>query len=123
MSEGPSNMREILNKSLKILQHMFLHLVGSVGHVVHSGVFGPRNIDALFLCSGGTYTDSTKTAPGDLTPKLCFCFRSDLRVTYRIPMHLSCATSTHYFSCVGGPGVVSTKSVFGHLTPDLCLCI
>jgi hypothetical protein len=123
MSEGPSNMREILNKSSKNLQHVFLHPVGSVGHVVHSSVFGPRNIDALFLCSGGTCMDSTKSVSGHLTPKLCFCFQSDLRVTYRIPVHLSRATSTHYFSCVGGPGAVSIKSVLGHLTPDLCLCI
>jgi hypothetical protein len=28
---------------------MFLNLVESVGHVVHSGPFGARNIDALFF--------------------------------------------------------------------------
>jgi hypothetical protein len=26
-----------------------LHPVGSVGHIMHSGVFGPQNIDALFV--------------------------------------------------------------------------
>jgi hypothetical protein len=28
---------------------VFLHLVGSVGHVVHYSAFGARNIDALFF--------------------------------------------------------------------------
>jgi hypothetical protein len=28
---------------------VFLHPVGSVAHVVHSGVFGQRNVDVLFL--------------------------------------------------------------------------
>jgi hypothetical protein len=28
---------------------VFLHLVGSAGHVVHSSVSGERNVDALFF--------------------------------------------------------------------------
>jgi hypothetical protein len=28
---------------------LFLHPVGSVGHVVHSGASGVRNVDALFF--------------------------------------------------------------------------
>jgi hypothetical protein len=31
------------------VEHVFLHLVGSEGHIVHSGVFGMRNVDALFF--------------------------------------------------------------------------
>jgi hypothetical protein len=30
-------------------EHVVLHLVGSVGHVVHSGASGPRNVEALFF--------------------------------------------------------------------------
>jgi hypothetical protein len=30
----------------------FLHLVGSVGHVVHATTFGARNINALFFMLG-----------------------------------------------------------------------
>jgi hypothetical protein len=28
---------------------VFLYLVGSAGHVVHSSAFGPRNVNALFF--------------------------------------------------------------------------
>jgi hypothetical protein len=28
---------------------VFLHLVGSADHIIHSGALGARNIDALFL--------------------------------------------------------------------------
>jgi hypothetical protein len=30
-------------------EHVFLHPVGSAGHVVHSGASGVRNVDALFF--------------------------------------------------------------------------
>jgi hypothetical protein len=51
---------------------VFLHLVGCAGHIVHSGASTLRNIDALFSCSGGTCTDSTKSASGHVMPNLCF---------------------------------------------------
>jgi hypothetical protein len=31
---------------------VFLHPLGFAGHIVHSGVFGPRHIDALFFMLG-----------------------------------------------------------------------
>jgi hypothetical protein len=33
----------------RYIKLVFLHLVGSMDHVVHSGEYGAQNIDALFL--------------------------------------------------------------------------
>jgi hypothetical protein len=33
-------------------KHVFLHSVGSTGHIVHSHVFRERNVDALFFMLG-----------------------------------------------------------------------
>jgi hypothetical protein len=52
---------------------VFLHPVGSAGHVVHSGASGPRNIEALFSWSGGPSTDSLKSTSRHITPNLSFC--------------------------------------------------
>jgi hypothetical protein len=38
--------------------HVFLHLMGSVGHIVHSSACVVRNVDALFLRPGGIGMDS-----------------------------------------------------------------
>jgi hypothetical protein len=60
---------------------VFLHTVGSAGHIVLSGAAGPRNIVTLSFFSDGTGTVSTKSTPGHVTVNLCFCIRWDLRVT------------------------------------------
>jgi hypothetical protein len=52
---------------------VFLHPVGSTGHVVHCVVFGAST--HYFLCSGGTGKNSTKSATGHVMPNLCFFFR------------------------------------------------
>jgi hypothetical protein len=39
---------------------LFLHPMGYVGHVVHFGASGGRNIDTLFFLLGGIGMDSTK---------------------------------------------------------------
>jgi hypothetical protein len=48
---------------------LFLHPVGSAGHVVHSG---HETSTHSFLCSTGTATDSTKSVPGHVMPNFLF---------------------------------------------------
>jgi hypothetical protein len=59
-------------------ERVFWHPVGSAGHVVHFSASRPRNVDALFLCSDMTCTDSTKGAPRHVMLNLGFCIRRDL---------------------------------------------
>jgi hypothetical protein len=59
---------------------LFLQLVGSAGHVVHSGASRAQLIDVLFSCSGGTGSGSTKSALGHVIMELCSCIRWDLLV-------------------------------------------
>jgi hypothetical protein len=51
---------------------VFLHPVGSTGHVVHSGAFGAGNVDALFFMLGWLGVVSVKSVLGHVTPNLCF---------------------------------------------------
>jgi hypothetical protein len=60
---------------------VFLHLVGSAGHVVQSDVSAGKRSMHYFSYSCGTGMDFTKSAPGHVTPKLCFCILYDQRVT------------------------------------------
>jgi hypothetical protein len=62
-----------------------------------------------FSCSGGTCTDSTKSALGHVRPNLGFCSRWDLRVTQSILVRPGHEMSTYYFSCSGGSGAISIK--------------
>jgi hypothetical protein len=59
---------------------VFLDPVGYAGHVVHFGASGAQNVDA-FSSSSGPGVVSIKNAPGHVTPNLCFCILSDVRVT------------------------------------------
>jgi hypothetical protein len=61
------------------VKHVFLHPMGSAGHVVHSVAYRLQNVDALCVMKGGggTDVDSTKSALGHITPNLCFFIRRD----------------------------------------------
>jgi hypothetical protein len=67
---------------------VFLHPVGSVGHVEHFVVSGRETSTHYFSCSCGTDTNSTKSTLGHVTPNLCFSIRWDMRVMWCIPVHL-----------------------------------
>jgi hypothetical protein len=62
-------------------QLVFLHLMGSVGHIRNSGASGQRNIDALFFILGWDRYGFNKKALGHFTLHLCFCLQWDLSVT------------------------------------------
>jgi hypothetical protein len=50
-----------------------LYPVGSVDHVVHSGMSGRKMWTHYFSCSGGPGAVSRKSATGHVMPNLCFC--------------------------------------------------
>jgi hypothetical protein len=51
---------------------MCLHLEGFTGHIVHSGTSRVQKIDALFYMFEWDSYRFDKSAPGHITPNLCF---------------------------------------------------
>jgi hypothetical protein len=60
---------------------VFLHVVGSVGHVVHFGASGTRNVIALFFILGRDRYRFAKERVGTRYAELVFFQPVDLQVT------------------------------------------
>jgi hypothetical protein len=60
---------------------VFLHAVGFVSHVVHSGASVEWNGNTLFFVLGWGRYEFDKNALGHITTNLCFCIQWDLQVT------------------------------------------
>jgi hypothetical protein len=98
---------------------MFLHPVGSTGHVVHCGAYGAQNVDApFFLLVWDRYGYHKKCAGTRYTKPI-----SLLPVGYAGQVHLGRETTTHYFACSGGTSTNSKKSAIGDVTSNLCFFI
>jgi hypothetical protein len=102
---------------------VFLHQVGSMGHVVCFGASAQETSTHYFSCSSVFSADLTKSTPGHVMLKVCFYIRWDMWVTQCVLVCTGHETSTHYFSCPGGPGADHTKSASRHIMPILCFYI
>jgi hypothetical protein len=103
---------------------LFLHPVGFAGHIVHSSVFGARNVDAVFfMLWWDRYGIDKKHVIADTSCQTCvFCIWWDIWVTC-IPELSRHETSTDYFSCLGGPIVFSIKNHVGTHYATVVFCI
>jgi hypothetical protein len=93
-----------------------------MGHIVHSGVTGARNVTALFFMMGWDWYGFNKKRTG--IPYAEHVFLHPVGYVGRV-VHsgASGAQNVDAFSSSGGPGAVSIKNAPRHVTPNLCFCI
>jgi hypothetical protein len=102
---------------------VFLHPMGYVGHVVHFGASGPRNIDTLFFVLGWNQYGINKKRTRTHYTELIF-LHSVGSAGHIVHSAVSGARNVNaLFSSSGGPGVISIKSAPGHVTPNIYSCI
>jgi hypothetical protein len=102
---------------------VFSHPVGYAGHVVHSGVSGPRNVNALFFMLRWDRYGFYKTRSGTRYAELVFLHPMGY-VGHVVHSGASGAQNTkYYFLCSGGPNAVFIKNALGQVTPNLCFYI
>jgi hypothetical protein len=82
LGSGGTGMDSTKNAPGHVVPNLcFLHQVGSVGHVVHSGASEERNRDALFFMLGWDQYGYDKKALRHVMSNLCSCIRWVQRVT------------------------------------------
>jgi hypothetical protein len=102
---------------------VFLHLVGSVGHVLDSDASATQNVIALFVKLGWDRFGFDKKCTGIRYAELVFLHPvASVGGVVHSDASRACIL-LHYFSCSGGPGVVSIKNPLGHVALILCFCI
>jgi hypothetical protein len=102
---------------------VLLHLVGTMGHVVHSAASGARNFRTLFFMFDWAQCGLHKKRIG-----ICY---SKLVVLHLVGsaahvVHFAASgreTAMHYFLCSGEPGAFCVESVLGHVMANLCFCV
>jgi hypothetical protein len=102
---------------------VFLPLVGSMVHVVHSSASRVGNVGALFFILGWAWYGFHKKRTATIYVELVF-LHPLASVGHLVHSGASEARNVDsLFSCSGGPGVVSIKSTPGHVTWNFCFYI